>query len=72
VSKDWGTDKPSALAVLRLMTSSYFVGALNRKVGRLLALERRAVLNDAKRRKFDVVMAWVTVPPVGTLRRFTF
>jgi hypothetical protein len=29
---------PSALAVLRLITSSYLVG-LHRKVGRLLALE---------------------------------
>ena len=30
---------PSAFAVLRLMTSSYFVGGLYRQVGRLLTLE---------------------------------
>ena len=34
-----GTSRPSALAVLRLMTSSYLVGALHRQVGGLLALE---------------------------------
>ena len=34
-----GTSRPSALAVLRLMTSSYLVGCLHRQVGRLLALE---------------------------------
>ena len=31
--------RPSALAVLRLITSSYLVGALHRQIGRLLALE---------------------------------
>ena len=34
-----GTSRPSALAVLRLMTSSNLVGLLDRQVGRLLALE---------------------------------
>src|SRR6266540_7150510 len=34
-----GTVRPSALAVLRLMTNSYLVGDCNRKVGWLLALE---------------------------------
>ena len=34
-----GTSRPSAFAVLRLITSSYLVGALHRQVGRLLALE---------------------------------
>ena len=34
-----GTSRPSALAVLRLMTSSNLVGCLHRQVGRLLALE---------------------------------
>ena len=33
-----GTSRPSALAVLRLMSSSNLVGLLNRQVGRLLAL----------------------------------
>ena len=49
-----GTSRPSALAVLRLMTSSNLVGCLYRKVGRFLALE------DAVRR---------TCRPVGTDRR---
>jgi hypothetical protein len=31
--------RPSALAVLRLITVSYLVGALHRQVGRLLASE---------------------------------
>ena len=31
--------RPSALAVLRLITSSYLVGCLHRKFGRLLAFE---------------------------------
>ena len=34
-----GTSRPSALAVLRLITSSNLVGCLHRQVGRLLALE---------------------------------
>ena len=37
-----GTVRPSALAVLRLMTSSNLVGLLDRQVGRLLALENPA------------------------------
>ena len=36
---DGGTVMPSALAVLRLMTSSYLVGACTGRSGRLLALE---------------------------------
>ena len=51
-----GTSRPSALAVLRLMTSSYLVGCLHRQVSRLLALEdainvagREPVLVDADR-----------------------
>ena len=38
-SSDGGISRPSALAVLRLITSSNLVGCLHRKVGRLLALE---------------------------------
>ena len=38
-SRVGGTSRPSALAVLRLITSSYLVGCLHRQVGRLLALE---------------------------------
>ena len=38
-SSDGGTSRPSALAVLRLMTSSILVRRLHRQVGRLLALE---------------------------------
>ena len=34
-----GTSRPSALAVLRLITSSNLVGCLHRQVGRLLAFE---------------------------------
>jgi hypothetical protein len=34
-----GISRPSAFAVLRLMTSMYLVGELDRKVGRLLALK---------------------------------
>ena len=34
-----GTSRPSALAVLRLITSSNLVGCLNRQVGGLLALK---------------------------------
>ena len=37
-----GTSRPSALAVLRLMTSSNLVGCMHRQVGRLLALEDAA------------------------------
>src|SRR5262249_33056014 len=36
-SKDWGTDKPSTLAVFRLMAS--FVRGLHRQIRRLFALE---------------------------------
>ena len=38
-SSDGGTSRPSALAVLRLITSSNLVGCMHRQVGRLLALE---------------------------------
>ena len=38
-SSDGGTSRPSALAVLRLITSSNFVGCLHRQIGRLLAFE---------------------------------
>ena len=34
-----GTSRPSALAVLRLITSSNLVGCTHRQIGRLLALE---------------------------------
>src|SRR5262249_56964792 len=34
-----GISRPSAFAVLRLMTSSYLVGACHRQIGRFLALE---------------------------------
>ena len=55
-SSDGGTSRPSALAVLRLMTSSILGRRLHRQVGRLLALEdaidvagRAPVLVDAFR-----------------------
>ena len=38
-SSDGGTSRPSAFAVLRLITSSNLVGCLHRQVGGLLALE---------------------------------
>ena len=41
-SSESGTVRPSALAVLRLMTSSTLVDLLDRQVGRLLALENPA------------------------------
>ena len=37
-----GTVRPSALAVLRLITNSNLVGCMDRQVGRLLALENAA------------------------------
>jgi len=38
-SSDCGTVSPSAFAVLRLMTSSYLVGALHGEIARLLTFE---------------------------------
>src|SRR5215217_4985490 len=42
-----GTSRPSALAVLRLIASSYLTGSLNREVGRLLTPEHAI---DVRRR----------------------
>ena len=43
-----GISRPSALAVLRLITSSYLVGACTGKIGRLLPLENAIdVASDA-------------------------
>ena len=53
-----GTSRPSALAVLRLITSSYLVGA-HRQVGRFLALEDAI---DVAGRK--PVLVW-QIGPVG-------
>ena len=66
-SSEGGTVRPSALAVLRLITSSYFVRRLHRKFGRFLALrecDRRKSCCAVK----GFIHVWVhrkSSPPAG-------
>ena len=66
---DCGMVRPSALAVLRLMTSSYLIGFWNRQIGRFLPRRMRSTYSAARRYWSMRSGPNETKPPSATKKR---